>query len=173
MLKFNKFYIIRILDADLLFTDCIIVLHHIFSPRAWSIIPMGGLLLHVEMVNTSYTQHWHGEIGPLVQHWRLFGRLMENMLLGKVRQESNYLAKISRSATLSNFIRILLFDTNLCIGYSLIPSFDPIYILFQFQEREWINRTHKVAVKSCFVACLIKLYHGQLKDLTSWHYPNV
>lgn len=84
---------------------------------------MGGLLSHAEMVNTSYTQHWHGEIGLLVQHWRLFGQLMENMLLGKVRRESNYLAKISRSATLRTYIGILLSDTNLCI-VSLIPSFD-------------------------------------------------
>lgn len=58
---------------------------------------MGGLSFAVEMVNTSYIQLWHGEIDHLVQHWNSFGRRMVNMLFEKVRQRSNYLAKLFRS----------------------------------------------------------------------------
>ena len=57
---------------------------------------MEGLLLFVEMVNTSYIQLWHGEIGHLVQHWKLFGHLMVNMLLEKVHRRSKFLVKIFR-----------------------------------------------------------------------------
>lgn len=57
---------------------------------------MGGLLLSVAMVSTSYIQPWHGEIGHLVQHWNLFGHLMVNMLLEKVRQRSKSSVKVFR-----------------------------------------------------------------------------
>lgn len=41
---------------------------------------MEGLLLFVGMVSILYILPWHGEIGPLVQHWKLFGLRMESML---------------------------------------------------------------------------------------------
>ena len=57
---------------------------------------MEGLLLFVEMENTSYTQLWHGEIDLLVQHWSSYGHLMENVQLEKVHRGLRSSAKHSR-----------------------------------------------------------------------------
>lgn len=57
---------------------------------------MGGLLWYVEMESTSFIQPWLGGTGHLVQHWSLFGRLKENMLLEKALPRSRFSAKISR-----------------------------------------------------------------------------
>lgn len=57
---------------------------------------MVGLSLFVEMVSTSFTLPWHGEIGRLARPWNLFGHLRGNMLSGKARQRSRSSARTSR-----------------------------------------------------------------------------
>lgn len=62
-------------------------------------------MLSVEMVSTSYIQLWHGEIGPLVQHWNSLGHLMESMLLEKAHQKLRFSAKTSRFVLVWSFRR--------------------------------------------------------------------
>lgn len=66
------------------------------SYRTWSTIPMGDLLLFVEMVSILYILLLHGETDHLVPLWSLFGRLMENMLWEKVHRRSKFSVKIFR-----------------------------------------------------------------------------